>query len=66
MDLDAFKRCYSNCNDVVAEAIPHFWENFDKEAYSIWLCEYTEPLKGKMKFQVSNLVGGKFFNYKNY
>merc|ERR1712121_108304 len=43
MDLDAFKRCYSNCTDVVKEAIPHFWENFDKEAYSIWLCEYQEP-----------------------
>jgi len=58
MDLDAFKRCYSNCDDVIKEAIPHFWENFDKEAYSIWICDYKEPLKGKVAFQVSNLVGG--------
>merc|ERR1712012_146410 len=60
MDLDEFKRCYSNCYDVVKEAIPHFWEHFDKEAYSIWVCDYTESLKGKMKFQVCNLVGGFF------
>merc|ERR1712154_450874 len=33
MDLDAFKRCYSNTEDIVGEAVPHFWENFDKEAY---------------------------------
>jgi len=60
MDLDAFKRCYSNCDDVIKEAIPHFWENFDKEAYSIWICDYQEPLKGKISFQVANLVGGFF------
>jgi len=60
MDLDEFKRTYSNCTDVVKEAIPYFWDHFDKEAYSIWICDYTESLKGKMKFQVCNLVGGFF------
>merc|ERR1719330_594541 len=60
MDLDEFKRTYSNCTDVVKEAIPYFWDHFDKEAYSIWVCDYTESLKGKMKFQVCNLVGGFF------
>merc|ERR1711879_519574 len=60
MDLDAFKRCYSNTEDIVGEAVPHFWENFDKEAYSIWICDYTESLKGKLDFQVSNLVRGFF------
>jgi len=60
MDLDAFKRCYSNSKDIAGEAVPHFWENFDKEAYSIWVCDYVEPLKGKMKFQVANLIGGFF------
>lgn len=59
MDLDAFKRCYSN-EDTIKEAIPHFWANFDKEAYSIWICDYQESLKGKVSFQVSNLVGGFF------
>ena len=63
MDLDEFKRCYSNCDDVVKEAIPHFWEHFDKEAYSIWVCDYTESLKGKMKFQVCNLVGGVWLHF---
>merc|ERR1711963_758702 len=56
MDLDAFKRCYSNTKDMEGEAIPYFWEHFDKEAYSIWVGDYTESLKGKMGFQVGNLV----------
>jgi len=60
MDLDAFKRCYSNTKDMEGEAIPYFWEHFDKEAYSIWVGDYTESLKGKMGFQVGNLVGGFF------
>merc|ERR1712121_7539 len=60
MDLDAFKRCYSNTKDIAGEAVPYFWEHFDKEAYSIWVGDYTESLKGKMGFQVGNLVGGFF------
>jgi len=60
MDLDAFKRCYSNTKDITGEAVPYFWEHFDKEAYSIWVCDYKENLKGKLGFQVGNLIGGFF------
>merc|ERR1719295_972491 len=60
MDLDAFKRCYSNTKDIVGEAVPYFWEHLDKEAYSIWVCDYKENLKGKLGFQVGNLIGGFF------
>ncbi|KAH9489445.1 Elongation factor 1-gamma [Bulinus truncatus] len=59
MNLDEFKRVYSN-QDILTEAIPYFWKNFDKENYSIWYCEYTQNLQGKMSFMVSNLVEGMF------
>ncbi|CAG5129518.1 unnamed protein product, partial [Candidula unifasciata] len=59
MNLDEFKRVYSN-QDILTEAIPYFWKNFDPEVYSIWYCEYTENLQGKLSFMVSNLVEGMF------
>ena len=40
--LDEFKRVYSN-EDIKTKAIPYFWENFDKENFSIWMCEYQYP-----------------------
>ncbi|KAK0041139.1 elongation factor 1-gamma [Biomphalaria pfeifferi] len=59
MNLDEFKRVYSN-QDILTEAIPYFWKNFDKENYSLWYCEYNQNLEGKMSFMVSNLVEGMF------
>lgn len=56
-DMDAFKRSYSN-EDTETKAIPHFWENFDKEGWSIWKCRYTEDLSTYMVFMCSNLVSG--------
>lgn len=57
--LDAFKRCYSN-EDTATKAIPYFWENFDKEGWSLWFSsyKYTEDLK--KIFMTSNLVSGMF------
>lgn len=57
--MDAFKRCYSN-EDTATKAIPYFWENFDKEGWSIWFSsyKYTEDLK--RIFMTSNLVSGMF------
>ena len=57
--LDAFKRSYSN-EDTATKAIPFFWENFDKEGWSIWKAEYNclEELKSKKVFMASNLVSG--------
>ncbi len=56
-DMDAFKRSYSN-EDTATKAIPHFWENFDKEGYSIWKCKYAEDLSSMKIFMCSNLVSG--------
>ncbi len=55
--LDAFKRSYSN-EDIATKAIPHFWENFDKEGWSIWWCRYSQDLSSQQIFQCSNLVSG--------
>ena len=55
--LDAFKRVYSN-EDTATKAIPYFWENFDKEGWSLWKAEYKYPDELKKIFMTSNLVSG--------
>ena len=57
--MDAFKRCYSN-EDTATIAIPHFWENFDKEGWSIWKASYDYNSDLKRTFMASNLVSGMF------
>jgi elongation factor 1-gamma len=57
--MDDFKRCYSN-EDTATKAIPHFWQNFDKENYSIWKCEYRFPKELTLAFMSSNLIGGMY------
>jgi len=39
LDLDTWKRMYSN-NDTRTVALPWFWENFDKEGWSLWFADY--------------------------
>ena len=55
--LDAFKRCYSN-EDTATKAIPHFWENFDKEGWSIWKSGYKYSAELKKIYMTCNLVSG--------
>ena len=55
--MDAFKRVYSN-EDIATKAIPYFWENFDKEGWSIWKADYDYNSELKMIFMSSNLVSG--------
>jgi len=57
--LDEFKRVYSN-EDIETKAIPHFWEHFDAENFSIWLCEYKYPEDLGLMFQNENLITGMF------
>ncbi|XP_001640531.2 elongation factor 1-gamma-A [Nematostella vectensis] len=59
MNLDAWKKVYSN-EDTESKAIPYFWENFDKEGYSLWFLEYKEEYEKDlgMVFMACNLVGG--------
>lgn len=57
--MDEFKRKYSN-EDTLTVAIPHFWEHFDKEGYSIWYGEYKFPEELAMAFMSCNLITGMF------
>jgi len=57
--FDEFKRVYSN-EDIKTKAIPYFWENLDKENYSIWMCEYQFPDELALTFQSENLINGMY------
>jgi len=57
--FDEFKRVYSN-EDIKTKAIPYFWDHFDADNYSIWLCEYKFPEDLGMTFQSENLITGMF------
>lgn len=56
-NLDNFKRVYSN-EDTATKAIPHFWENFDAENYSIWRGVYKYPEDLTLSFMSCNLISG--------
>jgi len=58
-DMDAWKRCYSN-NDTIPVAMDYFWENLDKENYSVWLGKYKYGDEIPQPFMASNLIRGMF------
>ncbi|XP_030581762.1 LOW QUALITY PROTEIN: elongation factor 1-gamma [Archocentrus centrarchus] len=57
--MDEFKRKYSN-EDTLTVAIPHFWEHFDREGYSIWYSQYKYPEELTLTFKSCNLITGMF------
>ncbi|XP_045886584.1 elongation factor 1-gamma isoform X1 [Micropterus dolomieu] len=57
--MDEFKRKYSN-EDTMKVALPHFWEHFDREGYSIWYCQYKYPEELTLTFKSCNLITGMF------
>jgi elongation factor 1-gamma len=57
MVMDDWKRTYSN-NDTRSIAIPWFWENFDKEGYSIYFANYKFNSELNKVFMTANLLGG--------
>jgi len=57
LDLDTWKRMYSN-NDTRTVALPWFWENFDKEGWSLWIADYKYNDELKKLFMTNNFVGG--------
>lgn len=57
--MDEFKRKYSN-EDTLTVALPYFWENFDREGYSIWYGEYKFSNELAMVFMSCNLITGMF------
>lgn len=56
--MDEFKRKYSN-EDTLGVALPHFWENFDKEGWSVWYAEYRFPEELAQTFMSCNLITGE-------
>ncbi|XP_066426779.1 elongation factor 1-gamma isoform X1 [Molothrus aeneus] len=57
--LDEFKRKYSN-EDTLSVALPHFWEHFDPEGWSLWYCQYRYPEELSQTFMSCNLITGMF------
>jgi len=57
-NFEDFKRFYSNNDEALS--IPHFWEKFDKENYSIWYGEYKYNEELTQVFMSCNLIGGMF------
>ena len=55
-DMDGFKRVYSNEPETVS--IPHFFNNFDPEHYSIWFAEYKFNNELAKVFMSCNLITG--------
>ncbi|NWI41125.1 EF1G factor, partial [Picathartes gymnocephalus] len=56
--LDEFKRKYSN-EDTLGVALPHFWEHFDREGWSLWYCQYRFPEELSHTFMSCNLITGQ-------
>jgi len=57
-NLDEFKRTYSNKE--LSVSLPYLWQNFDKENYSFWFCEYKYADELSQIFMSSNLIGGMY------
>jgi len=55
--MDEWKRVYSN-KDGRTEALPWFWENLDKEGYSLWFADYKFNNELEKLFMTCNLVSG--------
>jgi len=56
-NLEEWKRQYSN-EDTRGVAVPWFWNNLDKEGFSIWFCEYKYNSELEKLFMGANLVSG--------
>ncbi|ORY23560.1 hypothetical protein BCR39DRAFT_549190 [Naematelia encephala] len=59
-NLEEWKRQYSNL-DTRKEALPWFYEKFDKEGFSIWRVDFKYNEELTLVFMSSNQIGG-FFN----
>jgi len=56
-NLEDWKRLYSN-EDTRSVAIPWFWEQFDKEGFSIWVGDYKYSDELVKLMNTCNLLGG--------
>jgi len=56
--MDAWKRCYSNCQGDYEAAMKTFWETVDLNGWSIWRGDYMYNEECKVLFMTSNLIAG--------
>jgi elongation factor 1-gamma len=57
LDLEFWKRKYSN-EDTRTSAIPWFWENFERDGWSLWFADYKYNDELTQLFKTNNFVGG--------
>jgi len=59
MDMDAWKRCFSNEKDPAA-MLKYFHEKFPKDNYSVWRGKYMYNDELTLDFLANNLIKGMF------
>jgi len=59
MDMDAWKRCFSNEKDNAA-MLKYFHENFPSDNYSVWRGRYLYNEELTLDFLANNLIKGMF------
>lgn len=58
LDLDEWKRKYSNSQSDYFASMKWFWENFDATGYSIWYQEFNHNDENTVNFVASNKIEG--------
>jgi elongation factor 1-gamma len=58
LDLDEWKRTYSNSKADYYASMPWFWSHLDAAGYTVWKQTYKYDNENKVDWQTSNLIGG--------
>jgi elongation factor 1-gamma len=58
LDLDNWKRVYSNTHSDFYSVMDKFWAMYDIEGWSLWICDYKYNDENKKGFMTANLVSG--------
>jgi elongation factor 1-gamma len=58
LNLDEWKRTYSNEDDTRGVALPWFWNKLDKQGWSLWFGEYKYNSELQKVFMTCNFVNG--------
>ncbi len=65
LNLEEWKRFYSNCKETNPVACNWFWERYEPEAYTIWRADYLYNDELQKIFMTCNLVTGLFARMDN-
>ena len=58
LDLDNWKRVYSNTHSDFYSVMDKFWAMYDAAGWSLWFCDYMYNDENKKGFMTANLVSG--------